>query len=48
MKRSKAAKVQMEKVRNRKAAKAGRLTAQRQRAADRRLGQQIWKYNGQA
>ena len=37
MKRSKAAKIQMEKLRERKAAKAARLAAQRQRAATRRL-----------
>ena len=37
MKRSKAAKIHMEKLRERKAAKAARLTAGRQRAATRRL-----------
>ena len=37
MKRSKAAKIQMEKLRERKAAKAARLAARRQRAATRRL-----------
>ena len=37
MKRSKAAKIQMEKLRESKAAKAARLAAQRQRAATRRL-----------
>ena len=37
MKRSQAAKVQMEKLRERKAAKAARLAARRQRAATRRL-----------
>lgn len=37
MKRSKAAKIQMEKLRERKAAKAARLAAQQQRAATRRL-----------
>jgi flagellar motility protein MotE (MotC chaperone) len=37
MKRSKAAKIQMEKLRERKAAKSARRLAQRQRAADRRL-----------
>jgi hypothetical protein len=37
MKRSKAAKIHMEKLRERKAAKAARLTARRQRAATRRL-----------
>lgn len=41
MKRSKAAKIQMEKLRERKAAKAARLAARRQRAATRRL------FNGQ-
>lgn len=41
MKRSKAAKIQMEKLRERKAAKAARLSARRQRAATRRL------FNGQ-
>jgi hypothetical protein len=47
MKRSKAAKAQMEKLRERKAAKAARRVAQQQRAADRRLRQQIWKNEGQ-
>ena len=37
MKRSKAAKIQMEKLRERKAAKAERLAERRQRAATRRL-----------
>ena len=37
MKRSKAAKIQMEKLRERKAAKAARLAARRQRAPTRRL-----------
>ncbi|HUZ05873.1 MAG TPA: hypothetical protein VMV89_00130 [Candidatus Paceibacterota bacterium] len=37
MKRSKAAKIQMEKLRERKAAKAARLAARRQRAATRKL-----------
>lgn len=37
MKRSKAVKIQMEKLRERKAAKAARLTARRQRAVTRRL-----------
>jgi hypothetical protein len=37
MKRSKAAKIHMEKLRERKAAKAARLAARRQRAATRRL-----------
>jgi hypothetical protein len=37
MKRSKAAKLQMEKLRERKAAKAARLAARRQRAATKRL-----------
>jgi hypothetical protein len=37
MKRSKAAKIHMEKLCERKAAKAARLTARRQRAATRRL-----------
>ena len=37
MKRSKAAKIQMERLRERKAAKAARLAARRQRAATRRL-----------
>ncbi|MGH7953594.1 MAG: hypothetical protein ACREFE_16990 [Limisphaerales bacterium] len=37
MKRSKAAKIQMEKLRERKTAKAARLAARRQRAASRRL-----------
>jgi hypothetical protein len=37
MKRSKAAKIHMEKLRERKAAKAARLTARRQRAVTRRL-----------
>jgi hypothetical protein len=37
MKRSKAGKVRMEKLRERKAAKAARLAARRQRAATRRL-----------
>jgi hypothetical protein len=37
MKRSKAAKIQMEKLRERKAAKAVRLAARRQRAATRHL-----------
>lgn len=37
MKRSKAAKIQTEKLRERKAAKAARLAARRQRAATRRL-----------
>jgi hypothetical protein len=37
MKRSKAVKIQMEKLRERKAAKASRLAARRQRAARRRL-----------
>jgi hypothetical protein len=37
MKRSKAAKIHMEKLRERKAAKAARVTARRQRAATRRL-----------
>jgi hypothetical protein len=37
MKRSKAAKIQMEKLRERKAAKAARLAARRQRSATRRL-----------
>ena len=41
MKRSKAAKIQMEKLRERKAAKAARLATRRQRAATRRL------FNGQ-
>ncbi len=41
MKRSKAAKIQMEKLRERKVAKAARLAARRQRAATRRL------FNGQ-
>jgi hypothetical protein len=41
MKRSKAAKIQMEKLRERKAAKAARLAARRQRAVTRRL------FNGQ-
>ncbi len=40
MKRSKAAKIQMEKLRERKAAKAARLAARRQRAATRRLFQE--------
>jgi hypothetical protein len=43
MKRSKAAKLQMEKLRARKAAKAARRVSQRQRAADRRLREQIWQ-----
>ncbi len=46
MKRTKAAKIQMEKLRERKAAKAARRIAQRQRVADRRLRQQIWHDNG--
>jgi hypothetical protein len=37
MKRSKANKIHMEKLRERKAAKAARLAARRQRAATRRL-----------
>ena len=37
MKRSKAAKIQMEKLRERKAAKATRLAERRQRVATRRL-----------
>jgi hypothetical protein len=37
MKRSKAAKIHMEKLRERKAAKAARLAARQQRAATRRL-----------
>ena len=37
MKRSKAAKIQMEKLRERKATKAARLAARRQRAATQRL-----------
>lgn len=37
MKRTKAAKEQMEKLRRRKAAKAARLAARRQHAAERRL-----------
>ncbi|HEX5397521.1 MAG TPA: hypothetical protein VFY06_00540 [Verrucomicrobiae bacterium] len=37
MKRSKADKIRMEKLRERKAAKAARLTARRQRVATRRL-----------
>lgn len=37
MKRSKAAKIHMEKLRERKAAKAARLAARRQRAVTRRL-----------
>ncbi len=41
MKRSKVAKIQMEKLRERKSAKAARLAARRQRAATRRL------FNGQ-
>jgi len=41
MKRSKAAKIQMEKLRERKAAKAARLAARRQRAATKQL------FNGQ-
>jgi hypothetical protein len=41
MKRSKAAKIQMEKLRERKTAKAARLAARRQRAATRKL------FNGQ-
>ncbi|MGA3282900.1 MAG: hypothetical protein ABSD57_00375 [Verrucomicrobiota bacterium] len=41
MKRSKADKIHMEKLRERKAAKAARLAARRQRAATRRL------FNGQ-
>jgi len=47
MKRSKAAKIQMEKLRERKAAKAARRANQRQRAADRRLRDQIWQGEGQ-
>ena len=47
MKRSKAAKAQMEKLRERKAAKAARRAAQQQRAADRRLRQQIWQNEGE-
>ena len=47
MKRSKAAKIQMEKLRERKAAKAARRATQRQRAADRRLREQIWQDEGQ-
>lgn len=43
MKRSKAAKAHMEKLRERKAAKAARRVATQQRMADRRLRQQIWK-----
>jgi hypothetical protein len=43
MKRSKAAKKQMEKLRERKAAKAARRATKRQRAADRRLREQIWR-----
>jgi hypothetical protein len=41
MKRSKADKIRMEKLRERKAAKAARLAARRQRAATKRL------FNGQ-
>ena len=41
MKRSKAGKIRMEKLRERKAAKAARLAARRQRAATKRL------FNGQ-
>ena len=41
MKRSKADKIRMEKLRERKAARAARLAARRQRAATRRL------FNGQ-
>ena len=41
MKRSKADKIRMEKLRERKTAKAARLTARRQRAATKRL------FNGQ-
>jgi hypothetical protein len=41
MKRSKAAKMQMEKLRERKAAKAARLAARQERAATKRL------FNGQ-
>jgi hypothetical protein len=37
MKRSKASKIQMEKLRERKAAKAARMEARRQRAATKRL-----------
>ncbi len=37
MKRSKASKIQMEKLRERKAVKAARMEARRQRAASRRL-----------
>jgi len=47
MKRSKAAKIQMEKLRERKAAKVARRAAQQQRAADRRLRQQIWRNDGE-
>lgn len=47
MKRSKAAKIQMEKLRARKAAKIARRIAQRQRAADRQLRQQIWRNEGE-
>jgi hypothetical protein len=46
MKRSKATKIQMEKLRERKAAKAARRVAQQQRAADRRLRRQIWQNEG--
>jgi hypothetical protein len=47
MKRSKAAKIQMEKLRVRKTAKIAQRIAQRQRAADRRLRQQIWRDKGE-
>ena len=47
MKRSKAAKIQMEKIRARKATKAARRLAQRQRTEDRRLREQIWQSEGQ-
>ena len=47
MKRCKAAKIQMEKLRERKATKAARRAAQQQRAADRRLRQQIWRNEGE-
>lgn len=47
MKRSKAAKIQMEKLRERKAAKAARRATHRQRVADRRLREQIWRDEGQ-
>ena len=47
MKRSKAAKIQMEKLRVRKAVKAARRLVQRERVADRHLRAQIWRNEGE-